>query len=48
MYLTRSQAAPYSKGETATYQNDMVTFKNKDDILTLLIHLAYVAYDSVK
>lgn len=35
------------KVKTATYQNDMVTFKNKDDILTLLIHLGYVAYDSV-
>ena len=35
------------KVKTATYQNDMVTFKNKDEILTLLIHLGYVAYDSV-
>ena len=25
--------------------NDMVTFKNKDDVLTLLIHLGYLAYD---
>lgn len=30
---------------TNTYQNDMVTFKNKDDILTALIHLGYLAYD---
>ena len=29
---------------TTTYQNDMVTFKNKDDVLTLLIHLGYLAY----
>ena len=28
-----------------TFQNDMQTFKNKDDILTLLIHLGYLAYD---
>ena len=35
------------KVKTATYQNDMVTFKNKDDVLTLLIHLGYLAYDSV-
>ena len=35
------------KVKTTTYQNDMVTFKNKDDVLTLLIHLGYVAYDSV-
>ncbi len=33
---------------TASYQNDMVTFKNKDDVLTLLIHLGYLAYDSRK
>ncbi len=30
---------------TTTYQNDMVTFKSKDDVLTLLIHLGYLAYD---
>ncbi len=34
--------------KTATYQNDMVTFRNKDDVLTLLIHLEYLAYDSRK
>ncbi|OUM58859.1 hypothetical protein PIROE2DRAFT_15788, partial [Piromyces sp. E2] len=28
------------------YQNDMVTFEKKDDILTLLVHLGYLAYDS--
>lgn len=31
---------------TRTFQNDMNTFKSKDDILTLLIHLGYLAYDS--
>lgn len=30
---------------TKSYQNDMVTFKNKHDVLTLLIHLGYLAYD---
>ena len=30
---------------TRTFQNDMTTFKSKDDILTLLIHLGYLAYD---
>lgn len=35
------------KVRTTSYQNDMVTFKNKDDVLTLLIHLGYLAYDSV-
>src|SRR5699024_987105 len=28
-----------------SFQNDMVTFKNKDDVLTLLIHLGYLGYD---
>lgn len=28
-----------------TSQNDMTTFKNKDDVLTLLVHLGYLAYD---
>lgn len=31
--------------KTKSYQNDMVTFKNKDDVLTLLIHLGYLAYN---
>lgn len=33
---------------TKSYQNDMVRFRNKDDILTLLIHLGYLAYDENK
>lgn len=33
------------KVKTTSYQNDMVTFKNKDDVLTLLIHLGYLAYN---
>lgn len=31
-----------------TFQNDMTSFKNKDDVLTLLIHLGYLGYDSVE
>ncbi len=27
------------------FANDLVTFKDKDDVLTLLIHLGYLAYD---
>ena len=27
------------------FSNDLVTFRNRDDILTLLIHLGYLAYD---
>jgi hypothetical protein len=33
------------KIDTGTFQNDMTTFKNKDDVFTLLIHLGYLAYD---
>ena len=31
---------------TRTFTNDMITFANKDDILTLLIHLGYLGYNS--
>ena len=34
------------KINTRSFQNDMRTFKTKDDVLTLLIHLGYLAYDS--
>lgn len=29
----------------ATFSNDMTTFQTKDDILTLLVHLGYLAYE---
>lgn len=31
---------------TRSFQNDMRTFHTKDDVLTLLIHLGYLAYDA--
>ena len=31
-----------------TFQNDMVNFRNKHDVLTVLIHLGYLAYDMEK
>ena len=31
---------------TKSFQNDMSTFKNKDDVITALIHLGYLAYHS--
>lgn len=31
-----------------TFQNDMSNIKSKDDVLTLLVHLGYLAYDSDK
>lgn len=33
------------KVEVSSFQNDMVTFQDKDDVLTLLIHLGYLAYN---
>jgi len=29
-----------------TFQNDLTSLKNKDDVMTLLVHLGYLAYDS--
>lgn len=29
------------------FENDMVSFKNKDDVITVLIHLGYLAYDGL-
>ena len=34
----------YIEINTKTFQNDMKTFFTKDDVLTLLIHLGYLAY----
>ena len=28
-----------------TFSNDMTTFRNRDDVLTLLVHLGYLSYD---
>ena len=33
---------------TGMFQNDMTTFRSKDDVLTLLVHLGYLTYDSEK
>ncbi len=35
------------KVDTNGFSNDLITFKGRDDVLTLLIHLGYLAYDSV-
>ena len=34
--------------DTAGFANDLVTFRGRDDVLTLMIHLGYLAYDSEK
>lgn len=31
---------------TGTFANDMTSFATKDDVLTLLVHLGYLTYDS--
>lgn len=33
------------KIDTATFQNDMTTIRNRDDVLTLLVHLGYLTYN---
>lgn len=38
-------AGERKKIDTTTFTNDMVTFQIQDDVLTLLIHLGYLAYD---
>ena len=32
--------------DPSTFTNDMVTFKSQDDVLTLLVHLGYLTFDS--
>jgi hypothetical protein len=32
--------------QTIGFQNDMTSIKNKDEVLTLLVHMGYLAYDS--
>ena len=34
------------KINTNGFANDLVTFKGRDDVLTLMVHLGYLAYDS--
>ena len=34
-----------SKVNTDSFENDVTSFKSRDDVLTVLIHLGYLAYD---
>lgn len=34
--------------DTNGFSNDLVTFRDRDDVLTLLIHLGYLAYDETE
>ena len=33
--------------DISSFQNDMTTFHSKDDVMTLLIHVGYLGYDSI-
>ena len=33
--------------DPSTFQNDMTTFRTRDDVLTLLVHLGYLTYDKI-
>ena len=46
--LFRSLGGEHIRVNTLSFQNDMCSLRIKDDVLTLLIHLGYLAYDSVK
>ena len=32
--------------DVESFQNDITSFKSADDVITLLIHMGYLAYDS--
>ena len=36
------------KVNVLSFQNSMCNFRTKDDLLTLLIHLGYLTYDSIE
>ena len=40
-------AGGHVRVNTGTYVNDMTTLNSADDVLTLLVHLGYLAYDSM-
>lgn len=45
--VTRMLAREALPVNTGTFTNDMTTFATKDDILTLLVHLGYLTYNSL-
>ncbi|MDE6167484.1 MAG: ATP-binding protein, partial [Acetatifactor sp.] len=46
--IVRMLGGGFVRVNTRSFQNDMRNFRTKDDVLTLLIHLGYLAYDSEK
>lgn len=45
--VVRMLAGEAIKINTGTFSNDMTTFASKDDVLTLLVHLGYLTYNSI-
>ena len=45
--VVRMLAGEAIKINTGTFSNDMATFASKDDVLTLLVHLGYLTYNSI-
>lgn len=43
--LTEMLIGQSCKVDTGSFQNDMMSLKSRDDVLTLLVHLGYLAYD---
>lgn len=46
--IIRMIAGEQVRVDVGTFQNDITNIQKKDDVLTLLIHLGYLAYDSEK
>lgn len=46
--ITKMLGGGHVPVNTHSFRNDMRNFETKDDVLTLLIHLGYLAYDSVR
>ena len=44
--VVRMLAGDHVAINTGTFLNDMTTFAGRDDVLTLLVHLGYLTYDS--
>lgn len=44
--IIRMLGGEHCRINTRTFQNDMSNIKSKDDVLTLLVHLGYLAYDA--
>lgn len=44
-FVVQMIAGGRCKVDTETFENDMTSFRSRDDVLTVLIHLGYLAYD---